>query len=493
MTAIKYQLPHIVITDIRLSDEDGKDGLELVRLLSEAYPDIRCILISGYQRFEYAQTAIKYGVKNYLLKPINKEELNHCLENTASDIRAHLLQSEAVPSNKSAREYFLSKLAYKNLDFITYTLTDINEKYAYHFSDSCFLLGILKLDDVRHIYGNSESAFEKIRSLFKRAFGELCSDLEIVLENPELENFVFLLNYPLVNRARVDIRLTRFRELVASMAKRHKEICVTIAKCELPFSAEGLIQAYRSCMAMTAGRVLLGTNKILTVDEKNRFSEDEKISMEPERYHLSRYVDLLDIEGIREAWVSLFRSAASRFERSPHKVTDCFYDLFISFIGCMKRCHVDFETKELREYPYIRELQHYPSLDILEEKFLDEVSGIVQDYVENKTKPANSMIQEINKYIYENYPCKISLDSIAQQVHLSSAYLGILYKKETGINITDAIAMVRIEKAKEKLSQSNDSITEIAISVGYKDIKSFRKQFLKNVGVTPSEYREFHR
>ncbi|MCD2493686.1 response regulator [Lacrimispora sp. NSJ-141] len=493
MVAIEYQMPNIVITDIRLGDKDGKDGLELARLLSEQYSDIRCILISGYQRFEYAQNAIKYGVKDYLLKPVNREELNHCLEAAVRDIRAHLLQIEEVPSSKSAREYFLLKLAYKNQDFITCTLTEVNEKYAYHFSDSCFLLGILKLDDVGRVCGRSEAAFEKIKKLFRRVFEEICSDLEIVLENADLEKFIFLLNYSRANRSKAASRLLRFRELVALMAKRRREICVTISKYELPFSVEGLVQAYSACTALAAGRIMLGADRILEANERAGLPEDEKIGLEPEKYNLSHYIDILDLDGIRESCISVFREAYSRFERSPHKVTDWFYEFFTFFISCMKRHHADFERKGPEEYSFIQEIRHYPSLKILEEKFLEEVSGAIRGYLENKQKPVNQMIQEINKYIYNNYPLKISLDSIARHVHLSSAYLGILYKKETKTNITDAIAMVRIEKAKEKISQSDDSIAEIAVSVGYKDIKSFRRQFLKNVGVTPSEYREFHR
>lgn len=76
------------------------DGLELARFLSEKYPYIECIIVSGYADFEYAKSAIAYHVKNYLLKPINKEELSKCL----SDIERHLLASFSKIKEASLQE-----------------------------------------------------------------------------------------------------------------------------------------------------------------------------------------------------------------------------------------------------------------------------------------------------------------------------------------------------------------------------------------------------
>ena len=69
---IERERPDILITDIRMP---GCDGLELIRRAKELRPELEIVIISGYAHFEYAQTAIRYGVGNYLLKPIKKDEL----------------------------------------------------------------------------------------------------------------------------------------------------------------------------------------------------------------------------------------------------------------------------------------------------------------------------------------------------------------------------------------------------------------------------------
>lgn len=76
--------PEILITDIRMP---GIDGMELIRKVKEKLPDTEIIIISGYRHFEYAQTAIRYGVRNYLLKPIKKEELRDTLQKIADIYR----------------------------------------------------------------------------------------------------------------------------------------------------------------------------------------------------------------------------------------------------------------------------------------------------------------------------------------------------------------------------------------------------------------------
>lgn len=78
---------NVVFTDIRMPEPDG---LELARLIFEKHPYIECVIVSGYNDFEYAKSAIDYRVKNYLLKPISKEELGKCLSTIERSLNASL-------------------------------------------------------------------------------------------------------------------------------------------------------------------------------------------------------------------------------------------------------------------------------------------------------------------------------------------------------------------------------------------------------------------
>ena len=92
---IKANPPQVVFTDIRMPE---MDGLELVRNISANYPFITCVVVSGFNDFEYAKTAMECNVQYYILKPINREELSKCL----SKIETTILSK--YPGLKNAKE-----------------------------------------------------------------------------------------------------------------------------------------------------------------------------------------------------------------------------------------------------------------------------------------------------------------------------------------------------------------------------------------------------
>jgi two-component system response regulator YesN len=96
------------------------------------------------------------------------------------------------------------------------------------------------------------------------------------------------------------------------------------------------------------------------------------------------------------------------------------------------------------------------------------------------------------QYVADHFTDHIELETVALTVYLSPAYLGILFKKETGITFSEYLVQFRIERAKELLKNINYNINEIARLVGYKDAKYFSKLFKKEVGLTPTEFRRIY-
>lgn len=97
---IETHLPNVVFTDIRMPE---MNGLELSKKIYEKYPFIVCVIISGYNDFKYAQEAIQYQVKNYILKPINRDKLAECLEDIKKKIQVrypNLENSASVENTK---------------------------------------------------------------------------------------------------------------------------------------------------------------------------------------------------------------------------------------------------------------------------------------------------------------------------------------------------------------------------------------------------------
>lgn len=100
------------------------------------------------------------------------------------------------------------------------------------------------------------------------------------------------------------------------------------------------------------------------------------------------------------------------------------------------------------------------------------------------------IVQQVKLYIQENCAQRITLDSAARQVFLNPTYLSRLFSETEGVGFSDYLTQVRIEMAKTLLMDYRKRIYEIASDVGYQDVKHFMKTFKKQVGMTPSEYRE---
>ncbi len=103
----------------------------------------------------------------------------------------------------------------------------------------------------------------------------------------------------------------------------------------------------------------------------------------------------------------------------------------------------------------------------------------------------NPYIDRITEYIRDNYRGKLSIESIAEYVHLNPSYCSTLFKDETGETIGAFVKSYRLEIAKDELERGN-SVKTAAESIGFADQYNFSKWFSKNAGMSPSEYRAKH-
>lgn len=124
--------PHLLITDIRMP---GCDGLDLIRQARELSPEIEIVIISGYAHFEYAQTAIAYGVGNYILKPVNQAELNKTLQKIILRLeeRGHRERQAGGDGGQSAPQRLREELIRDLLDGKReFTPAELAQAYQFH-------------------------------------------------------------------------------------------------------------------------------------------------------------------------------------------------------------------------------------------------------------------------------------------------------------------------------------------------------------------------
>lgn len=151
------------------SGADGYDGMELLKRARIQNPDMEFIIISGYSHFEYAQTAIRYGVSDYILKPVNEEALNATLQKVRQRYMEHQVLTEKNLEQKKqqvldqarVRETLWMDLEYAR---IPWNMEALNEKYWYHFQEGKFRTFLIQAD-VKNNENLSENYADNVMEL----------------------------------------------------------------------------------------------------------------------------------------------------------------------------------------------------------------------------------------------------------------------------------------------------------------------------------------
>jgi two-component system response regulator YesN len=139
---------------------------------------------------------------------------------------------------------------------------------------------------------------------------------------------------------------------------------------------------------------------------------------------------------------------------------------------------------------YLPTLLKLESLEELRTWFVDKLSDACRKIVVKIEEQSIGVVSQAKRYIDTHYTKDISLDDVSREVDISPYYFSKIFKDETGENFIEYVTNIRIEKAKELLEDSDYSMKEICCMIGYSDPNYFSRAFKKNVGVTPTEFKE---
>ncbi|MCZ7695125.1 helix-turn-helix transcriptional regulator [Mediterraneibacter gnavus] len=138
---------------------------------------------------------------------------------------------------------------------------------------------------------------------------------------------------------------------------------------------------------------------------------------------------------------------------------------------------------------FLQNLQSIQTMDTLCYKLQEIVETFTESMFHYIPTKNNEIIKRSLLYIYEHFNTQITLEEVAEYVHLHPSYFSSLFKKSTGSSFKEYLNMVRIEESKRLLSNTDFSIIDIAIAVGFEYQSYFSKVFKKFTGLTPKQFR----
>ena len=495
---IKKLKPDLLITDIKMP---FMDGLTLCKVVKKEFPDIKIVILSGYDDFNYAKEAIGIGVEDYLLKPITK---NAFLERLC-EIRSR------YEHEKSQREYYeqfhremqeyeqnSSRDFFEGLISGTMDMGEMYEradKLGLDIVAEAYNILIFTLESENAAAGQSETYSEWEAKKKKKIEGLFADHSYAML----FRNNVF--SYGVLVKEQKDNPGKNTRDCVESI----REILSDAPAGQPWFIAAGepverlsnMKHSYNTAAQTYARRYLYDGHILYYRDLK-----EEELAKDD-----GRYLKKVDINAMDPAIIQKFLGSGLK-EETGNFVRDYFHAIgkepmtsmvFRSYVILNVRFSV---LSFLNRMGYCASaLEESDTEDALEqggasmeaamayaEKILQKAIEIRDENSGNKNR---DILEHSIEYIKTHYMDEnMSLNAVAQVANISANHFSALFSQNIGQTFIEYLTGIRMEHAKELLRCTGKRASEIALEVGYKDSHYFSYLFKKTQGMTPSDYRK---
>lgn len=486
--------PDIAITDIRMP---GYDGLELIRLGKECSPKMEFVIISGYRHFEYAQTAIQYGVNAYLLKPVKKDELMDTLEKLGEKFKERTKQlsheEQVKLTMKSDEEtlrqtFLLDIISRRDKELLHRPLAKINGDYHYEMKSGDYSIGILKLDG--HIFDdvqNRQFMADKIRSAMGRLLPEYVSEYEMVAAGSFL---YFLLNFDEGQKGNVRRQMKLLLDEIRVQGGILKDFAVTLALGAVCGELEGLDASLKNARVLIEERLVAGTGKLLEgeLPMKDSFADSNLFAEFNGR--MSQALESLEVFQVREVMMQLKSQMLAIRGITGHEILQMTKEVCNLYLFFMKNYRIRIEDDFLENYN--AGADNCASAAELFDYLIRKITASYEKAARMKRQDENRPIRVVKQYIGEHFREPLTLEQVSAVAELSPAYLSTVFKKDTGMTFLEYLSRVRMDMAKQLLKETNCTVADICEQVGYSDVRYFTKTFTRYSGLKPNEYRKLY-
>ncbi len=484
--------PDIVITDIRMP---RISGLELIQKVVSEGERVHFIVISGYRYFEYAQKALKYGVEDYLLKPIDEEELNGILLKVCEkelDRKMEYTRVENMQKSLESSKYVLHRELINSIQAgASVPLEKINNDYGVRLENGIFRSIHIKVDRDIQIERNEQQErliIQKLMEVTKREFkGEV---IDLVISEQNYMGILTLLNYEEQKKGDIQKSLNQLFYNIKDYINDFKNYAVTLGVSveNTDFSSINLLLG----MAREAVncRIYMGSGKRIEnySEERNRKIRAKDIS-EKHKALLEKAISIMD-----GAMAAQYAETCMETAVNDNVMACEFYELAREMAESFCKMMEDFFGENLNEKKeeWLEAANHCGTPVMLENYMKKVFRRCLYIFHEKRQAQEIRPVQETIAYMKKNYGEKILMEDMAERFGFNSNYFSEIFKNETGKCFSVYLVEVRMEAAKELLRDTKDTVYEIASKVGYRDAKFFSQQFVKIVGIKPNEYRKLY-
>lgn len=485
---IKIHQPDILITDIRMP---GCDGLELIKQAKVLQPELEMIIISGYAYFDYAQTAIKHGVGEYLLKPIQKPELmtslkklgDRCRQRRSSMEETQSLRQDYRKQTVRLREQFVLDLMNKQVEDLSRDA--IGKRYHFYPENGAIQAFVVKMDYVPDAFSGKalEVIGEKTKGILMKLLDSLCTEVSVYFGKTDACG---IMCYAPEQQGNIRSALREAVNRLSAQRPMFGPVTFSVGLGVAVTDTLALPQSLKSAQYAVMERLIDGTERLLEANQEPK-KVDTAAYLQRYQHAVRRTVDCLDTEGAQAAANELMQSAQAAegiTGKALFDLVEAAGKFFILYCNSPRledlTAQYEFACRQCSGKAAL-----LAQLQSLQKK---EFGRLREERDAENTRP----IRVAKKYVQEHYREPITLEDVCAMTGFSVSYFSILFKKETGEGFAKYLSNVRIERAKELLQRTDLPIAEICREVGYSDMKHFVQLFRKATGLNPGQYRKLY-
>lgn len=493
---IRQGAPDIVVTDIRMPGMDGIAFIEQAKRLDE---QLHFVIISGYSDFDYAKRAIQLGVFDYLLKPVEDDELIGILTKIMTKIEQRRIRREELArlrdetnvSRETLRQHYMTKMLQQaelqvgGPEERDEQLSRLESRYSY------FMAIVLVFEPIRLPHGSFREgdedliwfAVENVMSERMEAAGRGGVLFQHVLLEHEM---VYLLGIDSPNES---LAVQDWLGEVLYGLQTYLKLQVTIAIGGIVDQIGQIPQSYKQAKLAIRNKIIRGTGHIYDYESLHKRSADRGVLLTGEDESKLFFWLNEHNAGALQGWIeqrirTLTEAPAATCMQLEWFCADL-YLLFRKYLIANTKV-TDWIIGEMDDLLlWLQNLTVWQDAVVQMQHIAVNIIGYL-----SQINPAKDVMEEVKSYLDLHYGESITLQSISEKFYIHPNYFSRRFKEKYGQSFVDYLTALRMKTALDWLRETDVKIQDIANKVGFEDASYFSNVFRKFYGVTPKQYRE---
>lgn len=493
-TALEIALrlrPDLIITNIRMP---RMSGLQLIEHLVRHSYEADIIVISSFDDFHYAKEAFKLGVSDYLLKPISKDELGKavaiCLqrvhertarEQSRSYMREGYEQAILKMREEALRELIARPLREDQGPRIEHKLQQLELEWLLGAKLRLLLFGVdsMKAITDEPSANDKDQLLDSVGRILQLTFEESLHGRYVLFRSKD-DDWVALLD----DKGEA-VRLETVSDAAAERIRAEMKIRVYRSESDCCGTLANAFDMHRKAQASLVYAKVHGSGG--DFDEEN----DPEGRLELHYASAKELVELMKFgteQEIREAAESFSKLVKSWNVHHPKDLQQRTFEWLLDVFRTAQKSGWKETAWEKNPIALWERLERFDTLESLKR----EVTLLLLQAAESMREqfgPKSQIVHEAQRIIMQRYQENLTLQTIAEQVHVTPVWLSKLFKKETDMNFLEYMTDIRLTKAAELLGDLNYRVYQISYMIGYQDPVHFSRLFKRKYGCTPQEFR----